>query len=464
MILALDTSMGQVRFEDPVNLSDTPIEGANPHIAAVGDQVFVYWSDHVPGRSDLRLAHSTDHGVTFRNWNLSPGIQYPYGATVAADEKNIYVGFPAIIRGMIDPPPTGLFLSRSNDRGESFYPPFDLSGRGAFGGIVMGIQDGILHVAWSELGIFFTKSTDFGESFSEPVRASSNPRAWGTSAVALALDGDQVYVEWASERPGLLFQEIYFARSKDGGKTFGAALNLSRSTQFLGLSRDPQLALGDKGYLYAAWAQGLGTDPRDPLPLPSLDIYFARSTDGGDTFDKRINLSNNPRATNTEPRMVAAGENIYIVWYDNNGVLLARSTDGGETFSTPQKVSVNPGSGSNAEIAVIEKRKLLDEGITDDVVYVIWGGGPRVFFSASLDSGATWSEPENISHTRGFPSGPRLAAVGKNVYVTWMDSEPGRWSPYFVRGYLELDSQSGPSERPDLTCQKKIREAGTASP
>jgi hypothetical protein len=263
--------------------------------------------------------------------------------------------------------------------------------------------------------------------------------------VKLALDGDQVYVLWMSERPGLLFQEIYFASSNDGGKTFGEALNLSRSTQFLGLSRDPQLAVGDKGYVYAAWAQGLGTDPRDPLPLPSLDIYFARSTDGGDTFGERLNLSNNPRARNTEPRMVAAGENIYVVWYDS-GVLLARSTDGGETFSKPQNMSQSPGGAAHAEIAVIEKGTLLDEGITEDVVYMVWQdarpGNPAVFFSVSLDGGATFSKPENISHTRSFSSGPRIAAVGKNVYVTWMDNAPGRWSPYFVRGYLELDSQS----------------------
>jgi hypothetical protein len=300
-------------------------------------------------------------------------------------------------------------------------------------------------VAWLTSGVFFSKSRDFGKTFSEPVMAYSNPPGAATS-LAHALDGDQVYLAWMNHSPRTAFYEIYFTRSTDGGKTFSDVVNLSQIEEPGGLSYDPQLGVGGKGYVYVVWVQGL-----DTTPLPSVDIYFARSTDGGDTFGERLNLSNNPRASNTGPQMVAAGDNIYIVWAGlvrgGIDIFLARSTDGGKTFGEPQNIS-HDGSSANPKIAVIEKGKLPDNGITEDVVYLVWQddtpGNSEIFFSVSRDSGTTFSEPENISNNPSFSNDAHIAAVGRNVYITWMDNPARHWDILFVRGQLELESKDRP--------------------
>ena len=42
------------------------------------------------------------------------------------------------------------------------------------------------------------------------------------------------------------------------------------------------------------------------------DILFKRSTDGGKSFDKTINLSNN-NGESSEPRIAKSGNNLYVV-------------------------------------------------------------------------------------------------------------------------------------------------------
>ncbi len=442
-ILALDPSMGQVRFDEPVNLSQNHAVNWTSEIVAAGDQVFVYWLDYTRPSGQILAAHSGDRGMTFRNWNLSAEIPRSYPPAAAADKENVYVawlGFP-------DPSDlftTGLFLSRSNDHGQTFEPPFDITGRGGYGEANMHIQNSILNVAWSGSDrhqdccayfktIYFAKSTDFGETFTEPVTATSNPPTWGIGSVPeLAVDGNNVYVAWLGGRPGLMGSEMYFAPSTDGGKTFHKTINLSNNTEFQGMTRFPQLAVSSNGYVYAAWAQGRREDD-----FPLLDIFFARSLDGGETFSKPLNLSRSPRAPNLAPNMVTAGPNVYITWNGGATILLSRSTDGGETFGEPQIISR---AGFGPQISVIEKGKLLQEGITEDIIYLVWYGGTdrniAVLFSVSLDGGITFSNPQSISDSGRDSAFPRLAAVGNIVYVTWREN-PYNSDAIFIRGHLE---------------------------
>ncbi len=306
--------------------------------------------------------------------------------------------------------------------------------------------DKVLYVtgAWynpSLLDILFVKSIDFGETFSTPVRVSSNPREWEVqSSPKLGLDGDHVYMIWAGKGPYLKFDEIYFGRSTNGGKTFSKTMNLSNLTEERGISAGPQLAVGSKSYVYAAWSQGI---LQDYPPVRLLDIYFARSTDRGETFSERLNLSKDPEGFNGIQGMVTTGDNVYVVWNGRGQIFLCRSTDGGENFSEPQNISNSRFGAANAHIAIIEKGKLLDLGITEDVIYLVWQDGPgdAVFFSVSLDGGVKFSDPENISNTPNYSGGPRIAAVGTNVYVTWMGNVGGHFQAFFIRGQLETSKQ-----------------------
>jgi hypothetical protein len=77
------------------------------------------------------------------------------------------------------------------------------------------------------------------------------------------------------------------------------------------------------------------------------EISFAKSSNGGKTFGDSINISNSSDARSIGARMAAEGNNVYIAWIDidkNTGqkqVLSRESNDNGQTFEKPIIVSSN---------------------------------------------------------------------------------------------------------------------------
>jgi hypothetical protein len=45
---------------------------------------------------------------------------------------------------------------------------------------------------------------------------------------------------------------------------------------------------------------------------------FRSSTDGGKTFENKINLSNTTNAESVDANIAAAGNNVYISWWERN--------------------------------------------------------------------------------------------------------------------------------------------------
>jgi len=128
---------------------------------------------------------------------------------------------------------------------------------------------------------------------------------------------------------------------------------------------------------------------------------------------------------------VDSSGNIYVVWVDNTpghfDVFFSRSTDRGATFSAAQNISNNPGGTSGPQIAV-------DSSGNIDVV---WSGNTPnadIFFSRSTDGGASFSAPQNISNNAGNSTGPLMAVDSAgNINVTWADTTPGRADVFFSR-------------------------------
>jgi hypothetical protein len=78
------------------------------------------------------------------------------------------------------------------------------------------------------------------------------------------------------------------------------------------------------------------------------EVFFARSTDGGETFDDTINLSN-AKGRSEDANIAASGDNVYVTWWDNKTgtreVFFRASTNNGETFgNTIMLNSTNAGA------------------------------------------------------------------------------------------------------------------------
>jgi hypothetical protein len=76
---------------------------------------------------------------------------------------------------------------------------------------------------------------------------------------------------------------------------------------------------------------------------------FKASTDGGKTFSNKINLSNTPNSNSQDVQIAAAGNNVYVTWWERNQTMnepvIRVSNDNGKTFGELIKLSANTTSG-----------------------------------------------------------------------------------------------------------------------
>lgn len=179
--------------------------------------------------------------------------------------------------------------------------------------------------------------------------------------------------------------------------------------------------------IYITWADQSRSGPSE--------IFFSKSTDGGEIFTAPQNISNK-QGNSIAPFVATDGVNIYVTWTyrypinysedwskNHSEIYFSKSTDGGKTFSAPQKISSDSSFSSASKIAVDGKNILLTWfTITRD------GNSYKnmdVYFSQSTDGGSTFSTPQNISNNEGFSDSSAIAADSSNIFVVWSDDYAG---------------------------------------
>lgn len=276
--------------------------------------------------------------------------------------------------------------------------------------------DGInIYIAWTDQSrsgpseIFFSKSTDGGNTFSAPQNIGTKQ---GTSiAPFVATDGMNIFVTWTDSQPKS--RDIMFSKSTDGGETFSVPQKISSDSSDSVASKI--VVHGNNIFLIwfsITWSGDFSKN---------MEIYFSKSTDGGETFSVPQNISNNEEFSQS-PSIATNGSDVFVTWSNDHmgktTIFFSKSTDGGETFSSPKNISDNTGYSSGPFIT--------SNGAN---VFVAWfyhveGKNPDILFSKSIDGGETFSVPQNISNTSGYSVTPVIATNGSNIFITWTDSQP----------------------------------------
>ncbi|HJT49478.1 MAG TPA: hypothetical protein VJ729_14935 [Nitrososphaeraceae archaeon] len=114
-----------------------------------------------------------------------------------------------------------------------------------------------------------------------------------------------------------------------------AAVVTTISIQKVYAAQQPQLApqakapiatSGDKNVYVSWWSNKTGND----------EVMFKASADGGKTFGSKINLSNTPNSDSQDVQIAAAGNNVYVTWWERNQTanepIMKVSNDNGKTF------------------------------------------------------------------------------------------------------------------------------------
>jgi hypothetical protein len=139
------------------------------------------------------------------------------------------------------------------------------------------------------------------------------------------------------------------------------------------------------------------------------------------------NVFNNPGLSFLPDVATDVDGNIYVVWSEKSSlsskfeVYFSRSIDGGATFTPPENVSNNNGDSLTPRIAVL-----------NDVLHVVWSdktggtsGNYDIRFSKSSDMGDNWDASIKLSSNSGDSLTPSIAAFGSDIYVVWSDKTGG---------------------------------------
>jgi len=214
----------------------------------------------------------------------------------------------------------------------------------------------------------------------------------------------------------------------------------------------PSIALGPDDQIYIAWVDCRN----DPTCQTDTDIYFARSTDGGQSFDPAVLVSDDGTFFANAPKVAADGSgNIYVVWHDNRmgdswNVYLSKSDNGGASFypSVPVNDYISGVDqyepdltvDTNDNIYVSWTRKYLDDTLQlddyDIYMATLTVGGASFGPSTKVNDGSDWQYKSSI----------KVDSSG-NVYVTWTDRRNGGISDVYFAKSADAGATFSPNIR-----------------
>jgi hypothetical protein len=337
---------------------------------------------------------------------------------VARDDGRIYVACLGY------EPHKGLFLTWSDDDGETWVDSVRITDERSPGGLTDGIDDKEwvvvdnnpksrfyhrMYTAYTPAivgNIYFTRSTDEGMTWTTPVPLAK--RHSYMAYVVVAADGDVFVFYYKDYMPGEP-SPLEVRRSTNGGLTFGPPVTIAEAIL------QPTSPIRQES-AYDTWrffsVISAAADPTDPNRL-----YIAWSDPG-----------------------VIATEGMQVV--------LARSTDGGMTWTAPERLSHDPTGIVRDHITPV-----LAVG-PDGQVHALWldrrdDPDNRLFhayYTSSTDGGETWEPDRRVSTAPfdlnvGLPPTSRnaagdywgLAVSGDRVYAAWTDTRDGQQDIYTAR-------------------------------
>lgn len=262
---------------------------------------------------------------------------------------------------------------------------------------------------------------DGGPRFPQPINVSRTPAvfSWLPRLVVSPVQPRDVFILWQE----IIFSggshggDILFARSLDGGASFEAPLNLSRSIGGDGKGRlsarswlngSLDLAIAADGTLYAAWTEYDGP------------LWFTRSSDRGASFATPLQIAADPSRPARGPTIASHAGAVHVAWTTGEDpgadIQLATSRDGGAAFEPPVIVATTAGY-SDAPKLVADRHGTLH------LAHAESAGGPldrhHVRYARSRDGRRF--EPARVLSSgdagAGFPS--LVVDERSTVHVVW---------------------------------------------
>jgi photosystem II stability/assembly factor-like uncharacterized protein len=220
---------------------------------------------------------------------------------------------------------------------------------------------------------------------------------------------------------------LFVRRSLDGGKTWEA-----NHVPIIEHATEPGIPWEDKPYivsdttkgphagnLYVGWTRWTLTDSQ---------ILLSRSTDDGKTWSKPIEIDSHPGLPRDDngaaegfAGVVAPDGTLFVVWSQDNNIMLTSSRDGGKSFARARSV-LHTGPTMFA-IETLERANGFPQIAVDprsNRLYVTWSdyrnGDLDVFVSSSTDAGRNWTPPTRVNDD--------AVHNGADQFFQWLTVDP----------------------------------------
>jgi hypothetical protein len=363
--------------------------------------------------------------------------------------------------------PTGqVYYSKSADNGATFEPGTIIGDTSAepaprINPAIAVDDQGIIHVVWEDYGtnpalanIMYAKSKDGGINFDESVMVDDAITVSTHQAKPkIAVDNDSIiHVVWEDYRRDSRLGDIYYAKSTDGGMTFGDDVCVDDLITITSRQINPVIAVDSRRIIHVAWE-----DYRDNAELGN--IYYARSIDGGQTFGTDIRIDDIFTDTTHQCNPAIATDSfgtVFIAWEDYRNapylgdIYCAQSIDGGETFQENLMVD---------DPITITHRQIRPAIAVDvqGIVYVVWEDYRdntelgNIYCARSIDGGKTFEDDVMVdaiyTHTT-HQANPAITTAGQGfVHIVWEDY---RDRPEQANIYYSMSADEGKTFGEDL--------------
>ncbi len=267
-----------------------------------------------------------------------------------------------------------------------------------------------------------------GEAHRGPWRMNASDFRWVDDPSAAYTENGDLLVVWVDQEA----QEVKLQRfgGNERATRFSEPTVVSRSPSVFSWLPRVTVSRDEKGdeTVHVLWQEILFTGGTH-----GGEIFYARSTDGGHSFDSPLNLSNTEggagKGRQTQRRwhngsldlLVAQDGTVYAVWTEyDGGLYLSRSDDNGATFHDPVHVAGNdhrPARGpalARASHGMLALAWTQGETVTADI---------QVAFSE--DRGESFSEPAVPVEDDMMADAPKLAFDSEDRLHVLFSRSPG---------------------------------------
>lgn len=299
---------------------------------------------------------------------------------------------------------------RSDDGGDTWNTPVRLveSTLSASDPRIALDSSGNLFVTFFAAGqLYFMSSGDEGASWSAPVALSTPSDVALESAITVDAN-NVIYIIWGQEDANFN-SPILFIQSQNYGATWSSPVNIFADYRNYRTVYEPDLvAHGDSG-LVATWmAWPIGGSRYG-------DVFTNFSPNNGGSWnitDNRFPVtSSSVLAVSPDGYIDMVQAHSYLPFTDQ--ILFYQSTDGGENWDGRTEVTAN-GYDSNPDVAV--------DSI--DNVNVIYFNSMGYNFNRSIDGGVNWLEPVNIAPNDANAAVMALDSNG-NIFIFYENGDTG---------------------------------------